>query len=241
MARMDWRDTGILLSARPHGEASAIVEALTAEHGRHAGVVRGGVSRKLRPVLQPGAFLDLAWHARLPEHIGTFQIEPLSTRTGVIMEDRSTLAALNAVCALLTFALPEREPHPRLFAATRGLIGHLGEDRWPVAYLHWEVALLEDLGFALDLSACAATGATEELAYVSPKSGRAVSRTGASGYEDRLLPLPPVLADPREGDPAGVPAALRTTGHFLTEGVAKTLVHKPLPPARQRLIDLLSR
>jgi DNA repair protein RecO (recombination protein O) len=241
---MEWRDRGIILTVRPHGETSAIVEALTEAHGRHTGVVRGGVSRKLRPVLQPGAMLDLAWHARLAEHIGTFVVEPLGSRVGAIMADRAALAGLGAVTALLSFVLAEREPHPRLFAATRALIDHLGEDRWPVAYLHWEVALLEELGFALDLSECAATGASgpnADLAFVSPKSGRAVSREGARGYEARLLPLPAVLADPRRGDPAGVVEALVTTGHFLTEGVAKTLVHKPLPAARQRLIDVLGR
>jgi len=238
---MDWRDTGILISVRPHGETSAIIEALTSEHGLHAGVVRGGVSRKLRPVLQPGAMLDLSWRARLAEHIGTFTVEPITSRVGEIMGDRLALAGLNSVTSLLGFALAEREPHPRLFVATRALIEHIGGDRWQVAYLLWEVALLEELGFALDLSQCAATGATEDLAYVSPKSGRAVSRTGARGFEARLLPLPAVLLDPRVGDPAGVRAGLETTGHFLTEGVARTHVHKPLPEARRRFLDLLER
>jgi len=244
MAGMDWRDEGIILAVRAHGETSAIIEALTRMHGRHAGVVRGGVSRRLTPVLQPGATLDLSWRARLAQHIGTFTVEPLGSRTGAIMADRAALAGLNAVTGLLLFALPEREPHPRLYTATKALIDHLGEDRWPVAYLHWEVALLEELGFALDLTACAATGASgpnADLAFVSPKTGRAVSREGARGYEARLLPLPPVLSDPRRGDPEGVPLALATTGHFLTEGVARTLVHKPLPAARQRLLDALSR
>ena len=241
---MDWRDDGILLSVRHHGENAAIIEVLTREHGRHAGVVRGGTSRKLTPILQPGAELDLTWRARLAEHLGSFTVEPLRTRAGAIMGDRLALAGLNAVCAILCLVLPEREPHGAIHGATQALLDMVGEEGWPVAYLHWELAVLGDLGYGMDFSSCAATGGTEDLVYVSPKSGRAVSRAGAAGYEDRLLPLPGVLRDPRSADFSsdigGVVDGLRTTGHFLTHAI-QAQAHRALPDPRQRLIDLLGR
>jgi DNA repair protein RecO (recombination protein O) len=241
-AAMDWRDEGTLLSVRRHGETSAIIEVFTAAHGRHAGVVRGGTSRKIAPVLQPGAQLDLAWRARLEEHIGSFTVEPLKSRAAVVMGDRAALAGLNAMTALLAFALPEREPHPRLYQRSVAMFDLLGQtEAWPVAYLQWELALLEELGFGLDLSACAVTGATEDLTYVSPKTGRAVSAEGAGAWADRLLPLPPELLGVVTGDLAGVAEGLRTTGHFLETGLAHSLRDRPLPEARARLVDRLSR
>jgi DNA repair protein RecO (recombination protein O) len=239
---MDWRETGILLSVRRHGETSAIIEAFTEGHGRHAGVVRGGTSRKLAPVLQPGAQLDLAWRARLDAHIGTFAVEPVRSRAAQVMGDPSALAGLNAVTALLSFALPEREAHGALYRSTLGLLDMLGvNEMWPAAYLHWELSLLEELGFGLDLSVCAATGATEDLAFVSPRTGRAVSRTGAGDWSDRLLPLPPVLLGRGEAPDAEIADGLRTTGHFLHGWLAPSLGDRPLPDARQRLVDRLSR
>ena len=191
---MEWRDQGILLSARRHGETSAIIEVFTPAQGRHAGIVRGGTSRKIAPSLQPGAQLDVAWRARLEDHIGAFTVEPLRSRAAVAMQDRLALAGLNAVTALLAFCLPEREPHPALYRRTEALLDMLGQgDVWPLAYLKWELRLLEEMGYALDLDACAVTGATEGLIYVSPKTGRAVSAKGAGEWADRLLPLPPVL------------------------------------------------
>ena len=174
---MEWRDHGILLSTRRHGETAAIIEVFTEDHGRHAGVVRGGASRKIAPVLQPGAQLDLAWRARLEDHIGTFHVEPLRSRAAAAMSGRLALAGLNAVCALVGFCLPEREAHGRLYRQTERLLDLLGQDEiWPLAYLRWELALLEETGFGLDLSACAVTGAQDDLVYVSPKSGRAARR-----------------------------------------------------------------
>ncbi|SNS88044.1 DNA repair protein RecO [Tropicimonas sediminicola] len=239
---MDWRDEGAVLTVRPHGETSAILEVFTAEHGRHAGVVRGGTSRKLTPVLQPGAQLSLEWRARLQEHIGAFRVEPLKSRSAAILNDRLALSALGATCALLSFALPEREPHPGLYAATQHLLDALGTDpRWPGLYLLWERALMEELGFALDLSACAVTGATEGLVFVSPRTGRAVTAEGAGAWSDRLLPLPPCLRGEAAESPAEILEGLRTTGHFLETWLAPALGDRPLPPARQRLIDLLAR
>lgn len=238
---MDWRDQGTLLSVRKHGETSVIVEVFTADHGRHAGVVRGGVSRKIAPILQPGAQLDLNWRARLEDHLGAFTVEPVKSRAG-IMSDRLALAGLNAMTALLSFALPEREAHPRLYAHSVAMFDLLGQtDAWPVAYLQWELALLEELGFGLDLSACAVTGEADDLVYVSPKSGRAVSAEGAGEWADRMLPLPPELLGVLTGGAAGVVEGLTTTGHFLRHGLAHSLGNKPLPEARARLVDRLAR
>ncbi|KGM50092.1 DNA repair protein RecO [Pseudooceanicola atlanticus] len=239
---MEWRDQGILLSVRRHGESAAIAEVFTPGHGRHAGVVRGGTSRKLAPVLQPGAQLDITWKARLQEHMGGFAVEPLRSRSAQVMGDRMALAGLNTVTALLCFSLPEREPHPALYQRTEALLDLLGQSEiWPLAYLHWEVALLEDLGFGLDLTSCAVTGATEGLAYVSPRTGRAVTRAGAGDYADRLLPLPPCLLRQGDAPDAEIAQGFRLTGYFLSEHLAPDLGRKPLPEARQRFVDLFAR
>jgi DNA repair protein RecO (recombination protein O) len=236
-----WREDGTLLSVRRHGESSAIVEVFTEGHGRTAGVVRGGGSRKLAPFLQPGAQLDVTWSARLDEHIGSFAVEPLRSRAA-ILGDRRALAGLNAVCALLVFTLPERAPHPLLYRRSLALLDLLGTSEvWPVAYLRWELALLEEMGFGLDLATCAVTGARDDLAFVSPRTGRAVSAKGAGEWADRLLPLPPILMGQGTGPMPEVLAGLGTTGHFLTRWLAPALGDRPLPAARQRLVDALAR
>jgi len=231
---MDWRDQGALLSVRRHGETAAIIEVFTEQHGRHAGVVRGGASRKLAPVLQPGAQLDVEWRARLENHLGTYRVEPLISRAATMMDDRAALAGLNAVCGLLKFALPEREPHVRIYQATQDLLGAMyqGAD-WPRDYVLWELLLLEDMGFGLDLGACAVTGANDTLDFVSPKTGRAVSRSGAGEWADRLLPYP----DPD----MGIAKALQTTGYFLRHWLAAALGDRELPEARGRLVEVLTR
>lgn len=238
---MEWREEGTLISVRPHGESAVIAEVFTLGHGRHAGVIRGGASRRIAPLLQPGAQLDITWRSRLEEHIGQFTVEPVRTRAG-LLADRLALSAMSAICALLHFALPEREAHERLYHATQSLLEALeaGPD-WPVLYLGWELLLLEDLGFGLDLSCCAVTGATGDLAYVSPRSGRAVSRAGAGEWASRLLPLPPCLTGTGPATPKDLADALGTTGHFLEHHLARQLHGRPLPPARMRLVDLLAR
>lgn len=239
---MDWRDEGALLSVRQHGETSAIVEVFTALHGRHLGVVRGGVSRRIAPILQPGAQLDVTWRARLDEHIGAFTVEPLRSRAAAVMADRLALAALGSVTALLSFALPEREPHPRLYARTVALLDALGPGgAWTSDYLRWELALLDEMGFGLDLGRCAATGTSEELIYVSPRTGAAVSRAGAGEWADRLLPLPPILGGAGPDRPGDLAAGLRTTGHFLERSLAEALGDRPLPAARGRFAALAAR
>lgn len=235
---MEWTGEGVLLLARPHGETAAIIEVLTLDRGLWKGVVRGGTGRKLSPVLQPGAHLALAWRARLDDHLGHFTVEPIRSRASAIMAHADRLAALNALCALTVFALPERDPHPRLHGAVELLLDRLAEGApWHGAYLLFERILLEETGFGLDLSACAVTGATEGLTHVSPKSGRAVTRAGAGAYADRLLPLPRLLLDPDAPDDAVQMAqGLRTTGHFLHTVLAPAMGHKPLPAARARLV-----
>ncbi|MEY3307274.1 MAG: hypothetical protein RLZZ413_1312 [Pseudomonadota bacterium] len=236
---MEWRDQGALLAVRRHGETAAIIEVFTAAHGRHAGVVRGGASRKLAPLLQPGAQLDVTWRARLEDHLGHFTVEPLQTRTA-ILSDRAALSALNAICALLAQSLPERDAHPALYPATIALLDALEGAEWPLAYLRWELLLLEDLGFGLDLTRCAVTGEAEDLAFVSPRTGRAVSRAGAGDWADRLLPLPACLTG-GDATPAGLLQGLALSGHFLTRELATAPGARPLPEARARLIDLLAR
>ena len=221
---MDWRDQGALLSVR-----------------KHAGVVRGGTSRKIAPILQPGAQLDLAWRARLEEHIGSYSVEPLKSRA-TILSDRTALAGLNAMTSLLCFALPEREVHPQLYHHTQSMLDLLGTNpAWPTAYLKWELALLDALGFGLELTSCAVTGSFEGLVYVSPNSGRAVSQKGAGEWADRLLPLPPDLLGRGDGSRANVVKGLMTTGHFLTHRLAPSLGQRPLPAMRARLLDRLHK
>ncbi len=239
---MDWRDHGILLTTRRHGEGSAIIEVFTEAHGRHAGVVRGGASRRIAPVLQPGAQLDLVWRARLEDHLGAYQVEPLRSRAAAAMSGRLPLAGLNTVTALLSFCLPEREPHQPLYHRTVALLDLLGQDEvWPLAYLHWELALLEEMGFGLDLATCAVTGATEGLVHVSPRTGRAVSAQGAGEWAGRLLPLPPCLRGQGPAPDGEIAEAYRTTGHFLGNHLAQALGNRPLPEARARYIETFIR
>lgn len=239
---IEWRDEAALLAVRPFGETSVIIEVFSATHGRHAGVVRGGTSRKVAPTLQPGAQLSVTWKARLESHLGSFSVEPLRSRAAAAMGDRLALAGLNAVCGLLALVLPEREAHPALYDRTIALLDLLGQgDLWPLAYLRWEQALLEEMGYGLDLSACAVHGVNEDLTYVSPKSGRAVSRAGAGEWADRMLPLPPVLAGKGDASSSEILIALGTTGYFLENRLIRALGDRPVPPARARLLDAIAR
>jgi DNA repair protein RecO (recombination protein O) len=235
---IEWRDEGILLSARPYGESAAIAELFTAGHGRHAGVVRGGASRRLRPLLQAGSTFAAEWRSRLDEHIGAFVLEPVRS-SAPLMADRRALAALNAVTGLLAMVLPERDPHPPLYRGTAALLVGLEGGDWATAYLGWEMQLLEGLGYGLDLGSCAATGDTDDLAYVSPVSARAVSREAGAEWADRLLPLPPVMRGAPGARTADVARGLVTTGHFL--GRLAGELGRPLPAARDRLVTLLAR
>ncbi|MEM9210388.1 MAG: DNA repair protein RecO [Pseudomonadota bacterium] len=238
---MEWRDEGILLSAKPHGETSAIVDVLTAHHGRHAGIVRGGVSRRLTPVLQPGNQVSVEWRARLEEHLGTFTVDLIKSRS-TVLQDRGRLAALASFCAVSAYALPERFNLPQLYATSLEMVDHLEmSPDWGAYYALWELALLDELGFGLDLAACAATGAEDDLIYVSPKSGRAVSGGAGAEYADRMLPLPGFFRGEPFADMSDVAAALTTTGFFLTKHLAGQVVGRPLPGARDRMVVAISR
>lgn len=238
---MEWRDEGILLWVRRHGESNAIVEALTENNGRHAGLVRGGASKSQAATLQPGAQLSLEWKARLAEHLGTYKVDLIQARAGAIMAGRDTLACLNCVSAMLVQYLPEREPNPEVYRQTYVLMNRLGtqDPGWPFAYAIWELNLLEALGFGLDLRRCASTGQSENLVYVSPRSGRAVCRAAGGPFADRMLPLPQFLI--RRGNPTigDVREALRLTSYFLENWVCPAFEIEKLPAARARLIKAL--
>ena len=235
---MEWQSEGTVIARRPHGETAVIIEVMTVEHGRHAGLVPGGASRKRAAMLQPGSRLALRWRARTDDQLGHFTAEPVRARAAML-GDPLALAGLNAVCALLSFALPERDPHPRLAIATEHLLDAIesGAD-WAETYLRWEMRLLDEMGFGLDLTECAVTGAREGLAYVSPKSGRAVSRLGAGEWANRLLPLPQALGGVA-GNSNGIADGLAITGHFLNTRLAAELVGRALPAARDRLLRAL--
>ncbi len=239
---IEWRDEGAVLAVRPHGETSAMVEVFTAGHGRHAGGVRGGASRRQAAALQPGAQVAVVWSARLDSHLGSFVVEPLRSRAAVAMADRLALAGLGAVTGLLGLVLPERDPHPALYARSVALLDLLGEaELWPLAYLQWELALLEEMGFALDLSSCAVTGAREGLAYVSPRSGRAVTVAGAGDWAGRMLALPPVLLGKGDAGATEIVAALGTTGWFIAHRLLAGAGDRAMPAARARLIAAILR
>jgi DNA repair protein RecO (recombination protein O) len=229
-----WEDEGLILSTRRHGESDAILEALTAAHGRRLGVVRGGGGRR-RALLQPGATARLEWRARLPEHLGTFRAETARDRAGRIMADADALAALASMAALLGL-LPEREPQPALYAASVVLVEALADGSdWPPAYALWELGFLREAGFGLDLASCAATGAAHDLIWVSPRSGRAVSRAAGAPYADRLLPLPGFLCGQGPADREAVADALRLTGWFIAHRLARAFGLEAPPAARTRL------
>jgi len=237
---IEWRDEGVLLAVRKHGENAVIIDVLTQSHGRHAGVVRGGAGRKQAPVLQPGAQLDLVWKARLEEHLGSFTVEPLRSRAAQVMTDPLALAGLSSTVGLLCFSLPEREIYPKLYTISVNLLDLMCvTDAWPLAYLQWEIQLLEMLGFGLDLSRCAVSGEIDDLIYISPKTGRAVAAHHAGEWKTRLLPLVPCMKGEGNAENSEISEGLRTTGHFLEKWLAPSLGDRPLPMARQRLVDRL--
>lgn len=237
---MDWRDEGIVLSLRKHGESSVVAHLLTRAHGRHAGLIRGGNSKKQRGVLQQGNEVHATWRARLEEQLGSFSVELLDGHAARVLSDPGRLAAMSSACALVDSCLPEREPHPDLYAALRALLEVLNDEGWEAAYVAWELSLLAELGFGLDLSECAATGDTDDLIYVSPKSGRAVSRTAGEAYREKLLPLPQFLIGRVSGEEPALADGLRLTGYFLDRHMLAP--HgKLLPDARARLSDRWAR
>lgn len=250
LSPMQWRDTGILLSLRPHGETSAIVEMLTRAHGRHLGLARGGRSRRLRPTLQTGNSLNLTWRARLPEHLGNWTLECRRPRAAALMRAELPLAAAMSAAALCRL-LPERDACPRIHDGLEQILAAAAAEdaanlpSWLADFVRWELELLREMGYGLALDSCALGGASADLAWVSPRSGRAVSAHRGQPYAPRLLPLPPFLRphsspDTDAPDVKDIIAGLDLTGHFL-EKHAKPEEPQPLPPPRLRFAELLRR
>lgn len=239
---MEWSDDGIVLGLRPFGEHSAILEALTRAHGRHLGLVRGAASKRLKGALEPGNLVSLHWRARLDQQLGSYAVELAAARAAQVFHDGAKLAALSAACAIVAATLPEREAHTRVFEALDALVQSLvAEGRgWGTDYVRFELMLLEDLGFGLDLSQCAVTGTREGLAFVSPKTGRAVCAEAALPYRERLLKLPRFLT-PSDGDATAqdLVDGMALTGFFL-ERAALEPHGAALPAARVRLSERLA-
>lgn len=238
---MDFTEEAFVLSARSHGDTGVIVDLLTQTHGRRAAYVAGGASRKVKPFLQPGARVVVDYRARTAEQLGAARLEPVGEGPSALFDEPLALAGLAAAAAVVQGALPEREPHPGVFLAFEALVSALAVPQvWPAIFVRFEAGLLEDLGFGMDLSHCAATGTLDDLIYVSPRTGRAVSREAGAPYADKLLTLPPFMLGAQAGLGAGdIRAGFALTGHFLEQFVFHPQ-DRPLPPARDRLVEKLS-
>ena len=235
---MEWQDRAIILTLRPHGENAAIVTLLTEHHGRQSGLVRSARSPKQRGILLPGNTVHAQWRARLADQLGQLRCELHTAHAAAALTDPARLCALSAACALAELTIPEHQPLPALFGATEALLNALADPTWPSVYVHWELALLRGLGYGLDLSSCAATGSNDHLAYVSPKSGRAVSLSAGEEYADKLLSLPAFLVAGGEGTPPEIADGLTLTAYFLNRHVLAP--HgQVLPNARGRLVERL--
>lgn len=234
---ISWEDHGIVLAVRRLGEHDAIVSLLTQAQGRHSGVVKGGGGKRARALLQPGNVVKAAWRGRLEAHIGTYALEPLHSFASAAMTSPASLAGLSALCAMVETTLPEREPHEAIYRHTLRLLEHIGAPGWDMEYVLWEIALLRDVGYGLDLRSCAATGTTEDLAYVSPRTGRAVSRGAGAPYVEKLFALPPFLRSNDAGyGAADIFQGLALTGHFFEAHVFGPHKQK-MPASRTRFAE----
>lgn len=236
----EWQDTGIILSVRPHGESGGIVSLLTETQGRAAAYVYGATSTKKRGVLEIGNIVQVQWQAKGADQLGNFSLELEKSHAADVLDDPVKLTALQAACALADRSLPEREKHPSVFNGLSALLAAFSTDLWAASYIFWELGLLRELGFGLDLSRCVSTGAVDNLIYVSPKSGCAVSGAAGAPYEGRLLPLPPFLRGQARFDDQDILDGLRLTGHFLLHRVF-SLSNANLPEPRLRLEEKFSK
>jgi DNA repair protein RecO (recombination protein O) len=233
---MKWTDCGIILSARPFGENSRILSLLTRNYGRHAGLIKIPKSRS-RLSIEPGTFVEATWNARLSEHLGQWSLETTAAMGAKLLPLPLPLTALSSACSLTDQCLAERHPYPHLYDLLKQLIEDLVlNPSGLTSYVNYELALLKDLGFGLDLSACAATGQREDLIYISPKTGRAVSRSAGEPYKAHLLPLPSYWVD--DSAPPDISRSLTVTGYFLTQHLTE---RQGLPTIRQRLVDMVGR
>ena len=238
---VEWTDLGLVLSARRHGEHDIILHTLTEHHGHHAGMVKGGGGgQRDRSLYQSGNRLHLRWRARLDDHLGTYVCEPDRMFAAEVLHDRALLTAVIALCATAESVLPERETHALAYRQACHLLETLGDDGWAVDYVLWEMHLLNELGFGLDLGTCASTGSVDDLIYVSPKSGRAVSREAGVPYQSQLLTLPAFLTANHNAPPSrdDIAAGLDLTGYFLERHVYAPH-RQSLPDARMRLREAL--
>jgi len=238
---MQWTDEGIVIGVRRHGEASAILELMTREHGRHLGMVRGGFGTRMKPLLQTGNTLSATWRARLDEHLGNYTVEPLRQRASNYFGASHAIYGVTHLAALMRL-LPERDPHAELFGEFERILDRLEDAAWAAPMVaRFELQILAELGFGLDLEECAATGETGDLIYVSPKSGRAVSRLAGAPYADRMFRLPAFLRDP-DGVPANGDLAdgFALTGFFLQRHVLEPR-GQTLADERMHFIAALSR
>jgi len=241
---MEWIDEGIILSSRPHGENAAVVTLLTAGHGRHAGLVPGGQGRAARPVLQQGNRVQVKWRARVIDQLGTYTLDLSSAQAAIWLDVPEIISIISSVCAVTEASLPERQPMEGVYAGLATLLSLQDPELWAPVYVKWEIQLLQALGYGLDLSQCAVGGGVENLAYISPRTGRAVSREAGSPYHDKLFPLPSFLLGIGEWQAADILQGLEMTGHFLSRHVfanphSRTLIPRDgdLPQARQRLLE----
>lgn len=238
---MEWTDEGIVLSTKIHGENNVVLEVLTKKHGRHSGLVRGGRSKKNRPILQSGNQVYVTWKARLAEHLGFYTVELQHSLAGFLMDNKLALAGMNTLCSL-SHLLPERDPHTGLYEAATLIIKYIdNKEIWPALLVRWELELLNELGFGLDLSECAATGTTEDLVYVSPRSGKAVSSKAGEPYKNKLLKLPELLLSQQTKDPdiQDLLNAFKITGYFIEKHILLPR-NLSLPETRQRFISYLN-
>lgn len=236
---MDWTANGYILNTRKHGETSAIVEIFTREKGRHPGLVRGGVGRRMRPVLQAGNHVSAEWRGRIEDQLGYYTLEAIDSRAAELMEERLSLSGLNALCVMTRELLPEREAYPALFDVFSIVVSQLDSPEvWPALYVRWEAGLLAALGYGLDLTECAATGVTDNLTHVSPRSGRAVCTAAAAPYGDKMLSLPGFMRGQPSATPEDIWRGLRLTGYFLETRV-QWEINRTLPDARAAMIDRL--
>jgi DNA repair protein RecO (recombination protein O) len=239
---MNWEGPAIILSARAHGEGAAVVQLIAREHGRYAGFVHG--RRRQSAALQPGSLVEARWRSRVAENLGVITLEATAVRASAALLDRTVLAALSAACAIAESVLPERDPHPAVFDALDLVFSNLGEAHlWPALYVRWELGLLTDLGFGLELERCALTGTREDLGFISPKSGKAASRAAGAPHVDKLLALPRFLTSDALGNGpswADIADGLALTGHFL-ETRLYAAHNATLPDARGRLAAEIAR
>ena len=233
---MDWKDTGFFLSAKPYGEHAAIASVMTKNHGKRSGMIWNAKSKKMVSILTPGNQLSIRWRARLHELLGSFKVELEKQRSEIVFSGAMALNALTSICSLLDSLLPQFDPHRNLYTETVRLLDKINStDKWLIDYLKWEILLLKEIGFGLDLEKCTVTNSNQNLMYISPKSGCAVSKEGAGEWASKLFPLPQSMVIGRLSKQEDILAGLEITGHFLKKGFHPHTGPSRLPDPRLRL------